>query len=446
MYKENLNFYILFFASIFFVSSFYIMDEPFQVFSQSVNSTNKIETAPLANAGPDQIAESGSIVTLNGSGSFDPDGDVIADYKWIKYDGEPDIVLPGVPYGDIYSHLQSPSFGAPIVESPQNVTFELVVTDNKTDSAPDYATIQIFPMGQTPPPSSPPSTTSDSSFSSPFDFEAGAVTNTTTDLSQDDWADTNTFLTNGSSGGETIKNTISSLLSSSNLSGSSIVDSVLNAINSTDNAGGMSSLGSLVGSLLSSLGSGANNADTDATGDSPLPWLQPENIVPESSFFADEFYSPNSVGDEKNLVQQDVINSLRQAISMGVEIPEIQGFDRDNATVYVKVNVNDTGEKKVNASDFFINVSYNDSATGSRGVNSFTSSDAGVIMKLPESTYEIMSVISETGDQAKDSLLNSYSSSYSDGCYGYISSGETKDCTITKQSTDLLPGNATNTS
>jgi hypothetical protein len=64
-------------------------------------------------------------------------------------------------------------------------------------------------------------------------------------------------------------------------------------------------------------------------------------------------------------------------------------------------------------------------------------------MILPGGTYGVIAVRSETGDQAKDSLLNSYTSSYSKGCYGHISPEETKDCFITKKSPDLLSNNIT---
>ncbi len=143
MYKQSLKFSILLFASVFLISTFYAMCEPNQALSQSVNPSNKVETAPIADAGPDQTAISGSIVTLNGSGSFDPDGDNITDYTWNQWDGPP-IVLPE-------ASPQSPSFGAPSVESPQNITFRLTVSDSKTESAPDYTTVQIFPRGQAPP-------------------------------------------------------------------------------------------------------------------------------------------------------------------------------------------------------------------------------------------------------------------------------------------------------
>ena len=41
----------------------------------SAPETGVTNTAPVSDAGPEQIVTSGDVVTLDGSGSFDPDGD-----------------------------------------------------------------------------------------------------------------------------------------------------------------------------------------------------------------------------------------------------------------------------------------------------------------------------------------------------------------------------------
>jgi hypothetical protein len=140
--------------------------------------------------------------------------------------------------------------------------------------------------------------------------------------------------------------------------------------------------------------------------------------------------------EEKKMVQKDLANLLRKAISIGAEIPEISGGrlghpEEDNATLYVKVNVNNTGGRIANASDFSFTINYQ-SNTGTFGVAGIHGSDAGVIVRLPEGTYNIMPQRSETGDPVKDSFINSFHNWQSGDCFGKIKSGESKECTITK--------------
>lgn len=157
-------------------------------------------------------------------------------------------------------------------------------------------------------------------------------------------------------------------------------------------------------------------------------YTQTESDVNNTSSFRGDFSSQ----EEKQKVQKELADLMRKAISMGAEIPEISGFDEHNATLYVKVNVNNTGEKTANASDFYFTINYQ-SEPGSAGVAVVYGSDAGVIVRLPESTYGLMSQRSETGDPEKDSFINSFGlSSYSGDCYGKIRAGESKECTVTK--------------
>ena len=172
--------------------------------------------------------------------------------------------------------------------------------------------------------------------------------------------------------------------------------------------------------------------------DPVLSLLHPQSIYIDAQTSASAVINTTStqanlsLQAEKQKVQKDLADLLRKAISLGVEIPEISGFDEHNATLYVKVNVNNTGERKANASDFSFLINY-ESKAGSPGAAGVYGSDAGVIVRLPESTYGLVPQISETGDPVKDSFINSFGrSSYSGDCYGEIGSGESKECTITK--------------
>ncbi len=81
-----------------------------------------INQMPFANAGPDQTVKDRTLVRLDGTGSFDPDG-FIAAYRWTQFSGQ-SVVLSG-------ANTASPTFGAPNIKGkPDTYVFELIVTDN----------------------------------------------------------------------------------------------------------------------------------------------------------------------------------------------------------------------------------------------------------------------------------------------------------------------------
>jgi hypothetical protein len=97
---------------------------------------------PIAVAqGPSTVNENASGM-LNGSGSYDPDGDLVT-YAWTQVDG------PTVTLDDATS--ATPSFTAPWVSADSQVKFKLVVKDpTGFSSAPAYVTFTIINWNQPP--------------------------------------------------------------------------------------------------------------------------------------------------------------------------------------------------------------------------------------------------------------------------------------------------------
>ena len=89
--------------------------------------------APLvANAGPGQTVGAGVTVTLDGSGSFDPDGDSLS-YLWSQTGGTA-VTLSS-------STVVRPTFTAPAAAG--TLTFQLVVSDGTNSSSPADVTVTV---------------------------------------------------------------------------------------------------------------------------------------------------------------------------------------------------------------------------------------------------------------------------------------------------------------
>ena len=110
-----------------------------------VPSTTPVQTAPIANAGPDQTVTPAlwSTVTLVGTGSFaTTSGATIVSYSWVQTSGSPTVTLTG-------ANTATPTFPAPTVWASTPLTFSLTVTDsNGAVSAPSSVTITLNPSTQ----------------------------------------------------------------------------------------------------------------------------------------------------------------------------------------------------------------------------------------------------------------------------------------------------------
>ena len=99
--------------------------------------TTRIGAPVSADAGPDQTVLEGSLVTLDGSASSDPD---LASYSWERTAG------PAVNLSDI--HAVKPTFTAPRIADPDpaaqaSITFRLTVTDSRDAAATDEVSVAV---------------------------------------------------------------------------------------------------------------------------------------------------------------------------------------------------------------------------------------------------------------------------------------------------------------
>ena len=95
-------------------------------------TTTPVNQVPVANAGTAQTVNTGTTVTLDGSGSRDADNDPLT-YMWTQTGG-PAVTLSS-------RTVQKPTFIAPA--TPATLTFSLVVRDGKVDSAVSTTTVTV---------------------------------------------------------------------------------------------------------------------------------------------------------------------------------------------------------------------------------------------------------------------------------------------------------------
>ena len=109
--------------------------------STVVNVTGENDP-PTADAGPNQNVDEETIVTLNGSNSFDSD-DGIASYQWTQIAG------PAVSLSD--PQAVQPTFTAPTVETDGvSLNFELTVTDYGSLQSTDTTIVNVIWLNDPP--------------------------------------------------------------------------------------------------------------------------------------------------------------------------------------------------------------------------------------------------------------------------------------------------------
>ena len=117
-----------------------VTDDSGEEAQDSVRITVLGNSAPTADAGPDQSVRGAAIVALDGTASNDTDGH-IARYAWQQIGGTP-VILSG-------ADTAIPSFTAPRLPEAQVLSFELTVTDNLGAQA--TAAVHITVLGNEPP-------------------------------------------------------------------------------------------------------------------------------------------------------------------------------------------------------------------------------------------------------------------------------------------------------
>jgi Concanavalin A-like lectin/glucanases superfamily/PKD domain len=104
-------------------------------------AVKNVNHPPVAEAGDDQIVPEGSVVSLNGSASYDPDDEALS-FSWVQTAGTPvDLAGPDT---------ATPSFTAPLVGTAgEALTFALTVGDG-IDTAMDSVDITVTNVNQPP--------------------------------------------------------------------------------------------------------------------------------------------------------------------------------------------------------------------------------------------------------------------------------------------------------
>src|SRR5919198_1087120 len=119
--------------------------------SQTPHASAVNNSPPIADAGhsrPDQTVNEGSLVTLDGSASHDPDGDPIT-FAWTQLSG-PTVQLSN-------PNEAKTSFTAPSnLQADTTLSFKLTVTDSHGLSNFDTVSIMVKHTATTPPPPPPP--------------------------------------------------------------------------------------------------------------------------------------------------------------------------------------------------------------------------------------------------------------------------------------------------
>jgi hypothetical protein len=112
--------------------------EPPQQTNTEESTTAQVQNQiPIANAGASLTVQPTSTVALDGTKSYDPNGDPLS-FLWLQLAGGPTVSL-------FNNTTATPSFVAPSVTNTTMLSFQLIVSDGITDSMPSYSYIRVQP-------------------------------------------------------------------------------------------------------------------------------------------------------------------------------------------------------------------------------------------------------------------------------------------------------------
>jgi len=108
------------------------------IFKILPTAVKKLTSPPIANAGIHQAVNAGTVVTLDGTRSKDPEGKSLK-YSWIQTGGNPSVTINGV-------NTSTPTFTAPKMSEDTTYEFKLTVTNESGVSSYDAVKVTVKPI------------------------------------------------------------------------------------------------------------------------------------------------------------------------------------------------------------------------------------------------------------------------------------------------------------